>query len=105
MAELFNIQDMARFEDDKMTVQITHDSVNFRQLLFCFKAGQELPVHSHDVDSEVIMAIIDGEGAVIEDEKAIDVRRGDVVIGAVRIPHGIVAKTEMKVLVTITPPL
>ena len=105
MAELFNIDEIATFKDDKMTVHITHDSPNFRQLLFCFKPGQDLPVHSHDVDSEVIMAIVDGEGSVIEDEQKIAVKRGDVVIGAVRVPHGIVAETEMKVLVTITPPL
>lgn len=105
MAELFNIDDIASFKDDKMNVHITHDSANFRQLLFCFKPGQELPVHSHDVDSELIMAIMDGEGTVIEEDKKIAVKRGDIVIGAVRVPHGIVAKTEMKVLVTIAPPL
>jgi len=105
MAEKFNIDEAARFSDDKMTVKITHDSVNFRQLLFCFKGGQELPVHSHDVDSEIIMAIMDGEGVVIEEGQEVPVKKGDILIGQVRIPHGIRAKTEMKVLVTITPPL
>jgi quercetin dioxygenase-like cupin family protein len=105
MAEKFNIDEIATFKDDKMTVKITHDSVNFRQLLFCFKAGQELPVHSHDVDSEIIMAIMDGEGIVIEDGQDVEVRKGDILIGEVKIPHGIKARTEMKVLVTITPPL
>jgi quercetin dioxygenase-like cupin family protein len=105
MAEKFNVHEIATFKEDKMTVKITHDSENFRQLLFCFKSGQDLPVHSHDVDSEIIMAIMDGEGTVIEDDKEIAVKRGDVLIGKVRVPHGIRAGTEMKVLVTITPPL
>jgi quercetin dioxygenase-like cupin family protein len=105
MAEKFNIDEMATFKDEKMTVKITHDSANFRQLLFCFKAGQELPVHSHDVESEIIFTIMGGEGVLIEEEKEVEVRGGDVLIGQVRIPHGIRAKTEMKVLVTITPPL
>ena len=105
MAEKFNVDDIATFKDDKMTVNITHDSVNFRQLLFCFKPGQELPVHSHDVDSEIIMAIMDGEGIVIEEDNEVPVRKGDILIGQVSVPHGILAKTEMKVLVTITPPL
>ncbi len=104
MAEKFNIDEMAKFQDDKMGVTITHDSINLRQLLFCFKAGQELPVHSHDVDSEIIMAIMAGEGTVIEAESEIAVKAGDILIGQVRVPHGIQAKTEMKVLVTITPP-
>lgn len=105
MAEHFNVDKIAKFSDSKMTVHITHDSENFRQLLFCFKPGQDLPVHSHDVESEIIMAIMDGEGVVIEDGKEIGVSRGDILIGKVRVPHGIKAKTEMKVLVTITPPL
>jgi quercetin dioxygenase-like cupin family protein len=105
MAEKFNVDDIATFKDDKMTVNITHDSVNFRQLLFCFKPGQELPVHSHDVDSEIIMAIMDGEGTVIEEDQELAVKKGDILIGQVRVPHGIKAKSEMMVLVTITPPL
>ena len=105
MAEKFNIDEAATFKDDKMTVKITHDSVNFRQLLFCFKAGQDLPVHSHEVDSEIIMAIMDGEGIVIEADQEVPVKKGDILIGQVNIPHGIKAKTEMKVQVTITPPL
>ncbi len=105
MAEHFNVDQIAKFSDSKMTVHITHDSVNFRQLLFCFKPGQDLPVHSHDVESEIVMAIMDGEGVVIEEGKEIAVRKGDILIGQVRVPHGIKARTEMKVLVTITPPL
>ena len=105
MATKFNVDEIAKFQDEKMTVNITHDSMNFRQLLFCFKAGQELPVHSHDVDSEIIMAIMDGEGTVVEENQEVPVKKGDILIGQVRIPHGIKAGTEMKVLVTITPPL
>lgn len=105
MAEKFNLDEIASFNDHKMTVNITHDSVNFRQLLFCFKAGQELPVHSHDVDSEIIMAIMDGQGQVIEDGQEVSVKKGDILIGKVRVPHGIKAETEMKVLVTIAPPI
>ncbi len=105
MAEHFHIDDIASFSTEKMTVKITHDSMNFRQLLFCFMAGQELPVHSHDVDSEIIFAIMDGEGVLIEDGKEVEVKKGDIVIGQVRIPHGIRAVSDLKVLVTITPPL
>ena len=105
MAEHFHLDEIARFDPDKMTVKITHDSANFRQILFCFEAGQELPVHSHDVDSEIIMMIAEGEGVVIEEGEEIPVRGGDVLIGKVRVPHGIRAGSRMKVLVTITPPL
>ncbi len=105
MAEKFNVDEIARFDDNKMTVKMTHDSEHFRQILFCFKAGQTLPVHSHDVESEIVMLILDGKGVVIENEDRIEVRKGDVLIGKVRVPHGIQAETEMKVLVTITPPL
>jgi len=105
MAELIHIDEIASFNSKKMTVKITHDSINFRQLLFCFMAGQELPVHSHDVDSEIIFAIIEGEGILIEDGKEVEVKGGDIVIGEVRIPHGIRAVSDLKVLVTITPPL
>ncbi len=105
MAVHFNVDEIAKFSDNKMTVNVTHESENMKQMLFCFKPGQELPVHSHDVDSELIMTIVDGEGVVIENDQEVPVKGGDILIAQVRVPHGIKAKTNMKVLVTITPPL
>ena len=37
---------------------------------FNFKAGQELPVHSHDIEGEVSLAVLEGEGDFLGKEGA-----------------------------------
>jgi quercetin dioxygenase-like cupin family protein len=76
-----------------------------RLILFCFEPGQELPVHSHDVDSEVFLCVLEGEGSFIGGEKDIPAKRGSLLVSPVSEPHGIRAKTRMKVLVGIAPPI
>ena len=39
-----------------------HDSPYFKILNFNFKAGQELPVHSHDIEGQLSLVILEGEG-------------------------------------------
>ena len=41
---------------------LVHDSPYFKILNFNFKAGQELPIHSHDIDGQVSIVVLEGEG-------------------------------------------
>ncbi len=99
------IDEVAKFSKDRFGVELLHDSPNTRILLFCFEAGQELPVHSHDVESDVSICVLEGEGQFTGGEKDIPAKKGSLLVSPVSEPHGIKAKTRMKVLVSITPPI
>ncbi len=75
-------------------------------LNFNFKAGQELPIHSHEIDGQVSIAVLEGEGDFLGKEGAtIPAQSGDVLISEISEPHGLRAKSDMRVLVTIAPPI
>ncbi len=101
-----NLYDENDFNDLSMSRLLVHDSPYFKILNFNFKAGQELPVHSHDIEGQVSIAVIEGNGEFLgEDGTAQPARLGDVLISDIAEPHGIRAKTDMRVLVTIAPPI
>jgi quercetin dioxygenase-like cupin family protein len=85
---------------------IVHDSPYFKIINFNFKAGQELPIHSHDIEGEVSIAVLEGKGEFLGDKGAtFPARPGDILISKIAEPHGLRAKTDMRVLVTIAPPI
>jgi len=94
------------FNEKALKRLLVHDSPYFRVLNFNFRAGQELPVHDHDVDGQLSIVVLEGHGAFLgRDDSRIPANPGDVLIADIREPHGIAAKTDMRVLVTIAPPL
>ncbi|MBU2559743.1 cupin domain-containing protein [archaeon] len=99
------IDEVAKFKEDSFYLNFIHDSPNMRLILFCFEPGQELPVHSHDVDSEVFLFVMDGEGFFTGGDIDVPAKKGSLLISRVSDPHGIKAKTRMKVLVGIVPPI
>ena len=85
---------------------LAHESPYFKILNFNFKAGQELPVHSHDIEGEVSLVVIEGEGEFLgKDDVAIPAKPGDVLVSEIAEPHGLRAKTDLRLLVTIAPPI
>lgn len=85
---------------------LVHDSYNFKVLNFNLKAGQDFPVHSHDADGEVSILVLEGQGQFLGDEgKAVDCKAGDVLVSDIRDPHGVRAVSDLRILVTIAPPI
>ncbi len=85
---------------------LVHDSSYFKIINFNFKAGQELPVHSHDIEGQVSIAVLEGNGEFLGKENSkIPANPGDVLISDISEPHGIRAISDMRVLVTIAPPI
>jgi quercetin dioxygenase-like cupin family protein len=85
---------------------LVHDSPYFKILNFNFKAGQELPIHSHDIEGQLSIAILEGEGEFLgEGGTTLPAKTGDVLISEISEPHGVRAKSDMRVLVTIAPPI
>lgn len=101
-----NIYEENSFSEKGFKNLLVHDSPYFKILNFNFKAGQELPIHSHDIEGQVSIAVLEGEGEFLgKDDKALPAKAGDVLISEIAEPHGIRAKNDMRVLVTIAPPI
>ncbi|HIJ79144.1 MAG: cupin [Desulfobulbaceae bacterium] len=85
---------------------LVQDSPHFKIINFNLAAGHTFPVHSHDLDGDLSIQVIEGFGEFLgEGETAIPAKTGDILISAIREPHGVRAKTDMRILVTIAPPI
>jgi quercetin dioxygenase-like cupin family protein len=94
------------FKDAAPSRLIVHDSPYFKIINFNFKAGQELPIHSHDIEGQVSITVLEGKGEFLGDKSAtFPANPGDVLISEIAEPHGLRATTDMRVLVTIAPPI
>jgi quercetin dioxygenase-like cupin family protein len=94
------------FSDLSMKRFLVHDSPYFKILNFNFKSGQELPVHSHEVEGQVSIVILEGKGEFLGKEGTrLPAEAGDVLISDISEPHGVRATSDMRVLVTIAPPI
>ncbi len=94
------------YRDQGFHKYLVHESENFKILNFNFRAGQELPIHSHDLDGELSILVLDGRGEFLgEGGTVLPAETGDVLISEIREPHGVRAITDMSVLVTIAPPI
>jgi quercetin dioxygenase-like cupin family protein len=94
------------FKDSGLSRLLVHDSPYFKILNFNFKAGQELPVHSHDIEGQVSITVLEGRGEFLGgDDSTFPAETGDILISEISEPHGIRAETDLRVLVTIAPPI
>ena len=57
-----NVIEANDFSEKGMKKLLVHDSPYFKILNFNFKAGQELPVHAHDIEGQVSLVVLEGEG-------------------------------------------
>ncbi len=101
-----NLYEENDFSEKNFKSLLVHDSPYFKILNFNFKAGQELPVHNHDIEGQVSLVILEGEGEFLgKDGASLPAKPGDVVISDIAEPHGLRARTDLRLLVTIAPPI
>lgn len=94
------------FSDKSLTKLLVHDSPYFKILNFNLKAGQEMPIHNHDIEGQLSVVVLSGSGEFLGAEGAvIPAEEGDVLISDIAEPHGFRAVGDMRVLVTIAPPI
>ncbi len=94
------------FSEKQFKKLLVHDSPYFKIINFNFRAGQELPVHSHDIEGQLSITVLDGTGEFLgKDDAVIPAAPGNVLISDISEPHGIRAVTDMRVMVTIAPPI
>lgn len=101
-----NLFEANDFADKGLKKLLVHDSPYFKILNFNFKAGQELPVHAHDIEGQLSLVILEGSGEFLgKDGASFPGKQGDVVISDIAEPHGFRAATNVRLLVTIAPPI
>ncbi len=85
---------------------LVEDSEYFKIINFNLEAGVTFPVHSHDLDGELSIQVLEGEGFFLgEGDAEIPAKAGDILISQIREPHGVRAGSNMRILVTIAPPI
>ncbi len=85
---------------------LVEDSPFFKIINFNLDAGVTFPVHSHDLDGELSILVLEGEGFFLgENNMEMQAREGDLLRSEIREPHGVRATTKMRILVTIAPPI
>ncbi len=62
-------------------------------------------MHSHDIEGQVSILVLEGEGEFLGKDTSLPAKAGDILISEIAEPHGIRAKTRLRVLVTIAPPI
>lgn len=85
---------------------VLHDSEFFKIINFNIAAGRIFPVHSHDLEGQVSIHVIEGEGEFLADNKvSMPAKTGDILVSDISEPHGVKANTDMRIVVTIAPPI
>ncbi len=85
---------------------VLHDSEHFKILNFNIKAGAIFPVHSHDLDGQLSILVIEGKGEFLADNnETIPAKTGDMLVADIRESHGVKADTDMRIVVHIAPPI
>jgi quercetin dioxygenase-like cupin family protein len=106
MMKKIDLDPARNFHPDHMKKFLVHDSAYFRIINFNLGAGVVFPVHSHDLDGQLSILVIEGEGEFLgKDDAAIPAKTGDILISDIREPHGVRAITNLRVIVTIAPPI
>ena len=101
-----NLYEEGKFGDKGMAKLLVHDSPYFKIINFNFKPGQEMPVHDHDIEGQVSLAVLEGEGEFLgKDSASLPAKTGDVLVCDIAEPHGFRAKTAVRLLVIIAPPI
>jgi len=78
----------------------------FKIINFNLDAGVTFPVHSHDLDGELSIQVLEGKGWFLgENDAKTPANEGDLLISEIREPHGVLADTKMRIIVTIAPPI
>ncbi len=84
---------------------LVQDSEFFKIVNVNIEAGVTIPVHSHDIDGDLSMQVVEGNGYFLgEGDAKIPAEKGDILISEIREPRGVKAETNMRIVVTIAPP-
>lgn len=100
------LSQLENFNPKAMQKNLVHDSAYLRVINFNLAAGLVFPVHSHELDGQLTILVLSGEGFFLgAGDSAVPAKSGDILISDIAEPHGVRAGTDMRILVTIAPPI
>ena len=70
MMKKIDLAETKEFNPLGMKSIVLHDSEHFKILNFNIKGGHIFPVHSHDLDGQLSILVIEGEGAFLAENDA-----------------------------------
>lgn len=105
--KLLDLNTTREFTEGAMKrIFLVEDSEFFKIINFNLRAGVTFPVHSHDLDGELSIQVVEGEGFFLgADGAQMPAKTGNILISEIREPHGVRATTDMRIVVTIAPPI
>lgn len=94
------------FDEKAIKNFVIHDSAYFKIINFNIKGGLTFPVHSHKLEGQLSILVLEGEGEFLgADGATMPAKTGEILISDISEPHGVRATTDMRILVTIAPPI
>ncbi|MDH3328620.1 MAG: cupin domain-containing protein [Desulfobulbaceae bacterium] len=102
----YELDSTRKFNPLGMQNFVLHDSEFFKIINFNIAAGRIFPVHSHQLEGQVSIHVIEGTGEFLgDDNMALPAKEGDILVSDISEPHGVKAETDMRIVVTIAPPI
>lgn len=98
---IFDLQKLAKFNDDKPNVQMLARSGHARQVLFSFRAGQGL--REHKTSSQIAVQIVSGRLTFEAEGESQMLTPGGLIMLAGDVPHSVHAESDTVMLLTLTP--
>ncbi len=104
---VIKLDDTSEFSPGQMKRYfLVEDSPFFKIINFNLDEGVTFPVHSHDLDGELSILVLEGQGFFLgEGGSEIPAGAGDILRSQIREPHGVRASSRMRIIVTIAPPI
>jgi quercetin dioxygenase-like cupin family protein len=102
----YELDTTRKFNPLGMQTNVLHESEFFKIINFNISAGRIFPVHSHDLEGQVSIHVIEGTGEFLGDNNlTLPAKEGDILVSDISEPHGVKADTDMRIVVTIAPPI
>jgi hypothetical protein len=98
-----NLLDEGRHQWGKPEVASVYESPCLKILNLRFDPGQSLLMYSDQIQGDMSLVVIDGQGEFMgEEARRYPLNRGDVIVSLMGEPYTFLAKTTLRLLVTIT---
>lgn len=94
-----NVGDQVAIAEDSTVSKTLHQDEHVKVVLFGFAAGQELSEHTAAIPA--VVYFLEGEARMTLGDEVFDARPGSWVCMPAHLPHSIVAKTPVKMLLSL----
>jgi len=98
---VFDLHQLAQFDDNNPRVQLISRSGHARQVLFSFSAGQNL--REHKTSSQIAVQVVSGQLIFTAEGESRQVTPGQLILLEADVPHSVLAESDAVILVTMTP--